>query len=79
MPYADFRDLEFDRRLNRFDDLFTVDLLVSYVQWKLRGSRAAETGAHAPAPHHSGETMTLLAIPTGSEAAPVEDRSTEIA
>ena len=27
MPYANFRDLEFDRRLNRVDDLFTVELL----------------------------------------------------
>ena len=26
MPYADFRDLEFDRRLDRIDDLYTVDL-----------------------------------------------------
>src|SRR5438477_717454 len=27
MPYADLRDLERDRRLNRIDDLFTVALL----------------------------------------------------
>jgi acyl carrier protein len=40
MPYADFKDLEFDRRLNRIDDLFTVDLLTSFITWKLRASEA---------------------------------------
>jgi acyl carrier protein len=35
MPHADFRDLEFDRRLSRVDELFTVELLLSYVSWKL--------------------------------------------
>ncbi|MFI5456267.1 MAG: acyl carrier protein [Isosphaerales bacterium] len=35
MPYADFRDLEFDRRLSRVDELFTVELLLNYVSWKL--------------------------------------------
>jgi len=35
MPYADFRDLEFDRRLSRVDELFTVELLLNYISWKL--------------------------------------------
>src|SRR6476620_9111254 len=35
MPYADLRDLERDRRLDRIDDLFTVDLLSSFITWKL--------------------------------------------
>jgi acyl carrier protein len=48
MPYADFRDLEFDRRLDRIDDLFTVDLLMSFITWKLRGSAAADRDVHAP-------------------------------
>jgi acyl carrier protein len=43
MPYADFRDLEFDRRLDRIDDLFTVELLTNFITWKLRGS--GEIGA----------------------------------
>ena len=29
MPYADWRTLERDRRLDRIDDLFTVDLVAS--------------------------------------------------
>jgi acyl carrier protein len=35
MPYADLRALEIDRRLNRIDELFTVDLLTSFIMWKL--------------------------------------------
>jgi acyl carrier protein len=66
LPYADLSDLERDRRLNRIDDLFTVDLLSSYVRWKLSGSGAAETDAHAPAPRQSPENMTLSAISTVS-------------
>src|ERR1700719_2206758 len=30
MPYADWRKLEHDRRLDRIDDLFTVELVTSY-------------------------------------------------
>jgi acyl carrier protein len=66
MPYADLRELERDRRLNRIDDLFTVDLVASYIRWRLGGSGAAETDAHAPAFHHSPEDLTLAAISTGS-------------
>jgi acyl carrier protein len=48
MPYADLRDLEFDRRLNRIDDLFTVELLMSFITWKLSGSGEASGDVHAP-------------------------------
>ena len=41
MPYANFRDLEFDRQLNRIDDLVTVELLTS----SSRGS-SVETDKH---------------------------------
>ena len=47
MPYADPSDLDADRRPDRVTDLFTVNLLVRYVTWKLEGgrSRAEGTGA----------------------------------
>ncbi|MDG3005417.1 phosphopantetheine-binding protein [Paludisphaera mucosa] len=35
MPYADLDDLERDRRLGSVADLFTVGLVVRYVEWKL--------------------------------------------
>jgi acyl carrier protein len=65
LPYADSRDLERDRRLNRIDDLFTVDLLSSYVTWKLGERGNADSGARAPAPHHSREDFTLSVNSTG--------------
>ncbi len=42
MPYADLTALERDRRLNRIEDLFTVDLLTRYVAWKFRGNGEAQ-------------------------------------
>jgi len=48
MPFADLKDLERDRRLNRIDDLFTVDLLANYLEWKLGGSDEANSDAKAP-------------------------------
>src|SRR3954469_16555826 len=41
MPYADLSGLERDRRLGAVADLFTVDLLVRYVTWKLGGEGAS--------------------------------------
>jgi acyl carrier protein len=35
MPYADLHDFERDRRLSAVPDLFTVDLIVRYIAWKL--------------------------------------------
>ena len=49
MPYADFRDLEFDRRLDRIDDLMTVELLASFITWKLRAIGEADSDVHEPA------------------------------
>jgi acyl carrier protein len=47
MPYADLADFERDRRLSALADLFTVGLVVRYVEWKLgRGDRTV-TGDRA--------------------------------
>ena len=46
MPYANFRDLEFDRQLNRIDELVTVELLTSFIMWKLRENGKADSGVH---------------------------------
>src|SRR5262245_61066346 len=35
MPYADLASFEKDRRLTAVSDLFTVNLIVNYVGWKL--------------------------------------------
>src|SRR5262249_4817680 len=35
MPYADLDDFDLDRRLSVVPDLFTVDLIVRYIAWKL--------------------------------------------
>jgi hypothetical protein len=48
MPYADLSDLERDRRLSRFNDLFTVGLLVSYVRWQLGKVGQAGSGVQTP-------------------------------
>jgi acyl carrier protein len=69
MPYADWRTLEHDRRLDRIDDLFTVDLVTSYVQWKLAKNGAAKTDVHAPAILLSDESTRFVAVSTESTAA----------
>ncbi len=48
LPYADWRELERDRRLNQIDDLFTVGLLSSFMTWKLGGRGDADRDAHEP-------------------------------
>ena len=48
MPYADLSDLERDRRLSRFNDLFTVGLLVRYVRWQLGRVGQARSEVRAP-------------------------------
>jgi len=65
LPYADLRDLERDRRLNRIDDLFTVDLLSSFITWKLGGSCESDSGLYSPSPHYSPENLTTSAELTG--------------
>jgi acyl carrier protein len=47
MPYADLSDLESDRRLSKVTDLFTVDLLVRYVTWKLERDRSTANAVAA--------------------------------
>lgn len=37
MPYADLSVFEKDRRLSAVPDLFTVDLVIRYITWKLAG------------------------------------------
>jgi acyl carrier protein len=49
LPYADWNSLERDRRLNRISDLITVNLLTSYVTWKLGGSDEVDCALQAPA------------------------------
>jgi acyl carrier protein len=48
LPYADLRNLERDRQLNRIDDLFTVDLVSRFITWKLGESGKAGSGIQAP-------------------------------
>jgi acyl carrier protein len=56
MPYADLSPLERDRRLSRIDELFTVDLLTSYVRWKLLESAGTRDAVPATASLHSSVT-----------------------
>ena len=42
MPYANLSNLDRDRRPINIADLFTVDLLESYIRWKLGHGREAE-------------------------------------
>ena len=60
MPYANFRDLEFDRQLNRIDDLFTVELLTSFITWKLRGNGQAQYDVPVPASQQSAAEPTAI-------------------
>jgi acyl carrier protein len=48
MPYADLGGFNRDRRLSAVPDLFTVDLLTRYIEWKLaQGAGAGSNGAGA--------------------------------
>jgi acyl carrier protein len=46
MPYADLSGLERDRHLSNITDLFTVDLLVRYIAWKMEGGGEVDKSAH---------------------------------
>jgi acyl carrier protein len=48
MPYADLQVLERDRRLGRIEELFTVELMANYIEWKLGASDEANHGAEEP-------------------------------
>ncbi len=50
MPYANFKALECEPRLNGVLDLFTVDLLSSYIKWKLAGFGGSESIVRTLAP-----------------------------
>jgi acyl carrier protein len=65
MPYADLTTLERDRRLERIDDLFTVDLLTRYVAWKLRGNEEAQNDVSAPSPHYSSTDPAISDVSAG--------------
>jgi acyl carrier protein len=65
LPYADFSDLERDRRLKQIHDLFTVGLLSSYITWKLGANGVPDRDARTWAPHHAAKDRTLSVIQTG--------------
>jgi acyl carrier protein len=52
LPYADWTKLEQDRRLESIDDLFTVELMASYIRWKLDANGATATDVHRLALAH---------------------------
>jgi acyl carrier protein len=64
LPYADFRDLELDRRMSRVDDLFTVELLLYYITWKLTGNGRADGVRHAPAAEDVAESPLRAVLTT---------------
>jgi acyl carrier protein len=55
MPHADLADLERDRRLTAVADLFTVAMVVRYVEWKLGRDDGgdASIGRESPAVHRA--------------------------
>ena len=50
MPYADLTSLDRDGRLININDLFTVNLLTSYIGWKLGHHDEADTDAQPTTP-----------------------------
>lgn len=64
MPCADSSILEHDRRSNRGDDLFTVELLTNYIEWKL--GRVGQLPAGASAPSRSTSPSSLRASRDGA-------------
>ena len=65
MPYADFRDLEFDRRLSRVDELFTVELLLNYISWKLTKNGSTNRAPIESAVGRIREVPQRAAVGTG--------------
>jgi acyl carrier protein len=49
MPYADLTNFDRDRRLINMNELFTVNLLASYINWKLDTSGEVEKDVQSPA------------------------------
>jgi acyl carrier protein len=46
MPYADLNGFELDRQQSHVPDLFTVDLLASYIAWKLGNGAGSQPNSH---------------------------------
>ena len=63
-PCPDSSILEPDHRSNRGDDVFTVELLTNYIEWKL--GRVGPLPAGACAPSRSTSTCSLSASRDGS-------------
>jgi acyl carrier protein len=49
MPYANLSGFEFDRRLATVSDMFTVELVIRYVTWKLGRPSGPAAAPVAPA------------------------------
>jgi hypothetical protein len=68
MPYADLAAFEKDRRLTAVSDLFTVNLIVSYIGWKLgqvgAGANGATTEACPRAQEARGVAREVTTVPT---------------
>jgi acyl carrier protein len=47
MPFADLRSLERDRRLSNVPGLFTVQLVTSYISWKVGADAGADKNVPA--------------------------------
>jgi acyl carrier protein len=70
MPYADLNGLDRDRRLTAVTDLFTVDVITSYIHWRLSpngGESPPVNGAGTPARSSANHPN---AAPVASEALP---------
>ena len=68
IPFADLSALEHDRRLNRIDDLFTVDFLTRYVTLKLLGDGQAQHDSPATTAHHFPQDQSTTLMPARAQA-----------
>src|SRR5213595_2492914 len=64
MPYADLSAFENDRRLMAVSDLFTVNLIVGYIGWKLGQGGAGTNGVGTRACPRGQETGVAREITT---------------
>jgi acyl carrier protein len=48
MPFADLNGFDHDRRLSSVPDLFTVELVTRYIEWKLGQGENAQPNGNAP-------------------------------
>ena len=66
LPFADLNSIEHNRRLNRIDDLFTVDLLSRFIAWKLGAGALDAAHDHTPAERHSPGDLTQSVVSAGA-------------